>query len=186
MNKKSLWAIFPMLLLCFCFAQCKKTKQAKPKTELEKLPPETQTGANTFGCLLNGKTFTPGGGGLFYRVIKVQYDPTFEGGKLGISAERIQGNTNSIYISIGGDSINSIGYYSLSYKTRFKVYYDNSENQCEFSTFSPPPLKFISGRMNITKFDKTERILSGTFEFKVLPSMCDTLTATDGRFDVKY
>jgi len=28
---------------------------------LEQLPPATQTGANTFGCLLNGEAWTPSG-----------------------------------------------------------------------------------------------------------------------------
>jgi hypothetical protein len=167
-------------------ASCKKNKPAKPKTELEKLPPITQTGANTFGCLLNGKAFTPGGGGILYRVLKVQYDPTFEGGKLGITAERVFKNSNSIYINIAGDSINTVGTYPLFYKSRYMVYYVNSENHCEFSTSTPPSLTFISGNMKITKFDKNTRIISGTFEFKVLPFMCDTIIATDGRFDVNY
>ena len=43
----------------FMGASCKKNKPQK--TELEKLPPVTQTGANTFGCLINGKAFTPKG-----------------------------------------------------------------------------------------------------------------------------
>src|SRR5258705_5883613 len=37
---------------------CNKN-QPKPKTELEKLPPATQTGAYTFGCLVNGKAWVP-------------------------------------------------------------------------------------------------------------------------------
>lgn len=36
---------------------CKKNKLS----ELDKLPPATQTGANTFGCLVNGKAYLPGG-----------------------------------------------------------------------------------------------------------------------------
>jgi len=31
--------------------------QPRPKTELEKLPAATQTGAYTFGCLVNGKAW---------------------------------------------------------------------------------------------------------------------------------
>ena len=40
-----------------------------PKTELEKLPPATQTGKNTFGCLVNGRAWLPtsefGSNGIF-------------------------------------------------------------------------------------------------------------------------
>src|SRR5690606_10158538 len=32
-------------------------KVSKPKTELEKLPPATQEGKNTFGCLVDGKAW---------------------------------------------------------------------------------------------------------------------------------
>ncbi len=61
MRNKKLWPLCAAVLLTFSFAQCKK-HHPPPKTELEKLPPITQTGANTFGCLLNGVAFTPGGG----------------------------------------------------------------------------------------------------------------------------
>ncbi|MBS1557911.1 MAG: hypothetical protein JST69_04210 [Bacteroidetes bacterium] len=42
-----------MLLLASC--DLFKKNDPKPLTELEKLPPATQTGKNTFGCLVNGK-----------------------------------------------------------------------------------------------------------------------------------
>ena len=38
---------------------CKKTDSLE--AELAKLPPITQTGANTFGCLVNGKAYIPSG-----------------------------------------------------------------------------------------------------------------------------
>lgn len=47
-------AILLLLLTTLFFFQCRKHK-----SELEKLPPETQTGAEAFGCLVNGKVFTP-------------------------------------------------------------------------------------------------------------------------------
>ncbi len=37
------------------FASCKK--ESTPQDELSKLPPATQTGANTFSCLVNGKAW---------------------------------------------------------------------------------------------------------------------------------
>lgn len=183
MNNKSLWAICPILFLCFCFAQCKKNKPTK--TELEKLPPITQTGANTFGCLLNGVAYTPGGGGIGW-VLKVHYDPTFEKGVLDITTRRIFDNNKSIFISIGGDSINTIGIYPLRYPSNFKIFYSDNRSNCEFTTIDPPPPPFISGSLSIAKFDNVNRIISGVFEFKVLPFACDTITATNGRFDVKY
>ena len=46
--------IFLSLAFTMC---CKKTDSLD--AELAKLPPITQTGANTFGCLVNGKAVTP-------------------------------------------------------------------------------------------------------------------------------
>jgi len=51
-----------ILLLTISFfllsSSCKKNKPTNP---VDQLPPETQTGANTFGCLINGEVFKPGG-----------------------------------------------------------------------------------------------------------------------------
>ena len=42
------------MLMLLCAASCKKPKPSTALTEIEKLPPITQTGANTFGCLVDG------------------------------------------------------------------------------------------------------------------------------------
>ncbi|TXT34444.1 MAG: hypothetical protein FD136_331 [Chitinophagaceae bacterium] len=39
-------------------SSCRKNKPVNP---IDQLPPETQTGANTFGCLVDGGVFKPGG-----------------------------------------------------------------------------------------------------------------------------
>ena len=50
-----------LLLVTFAISCCNKGDDDQPKTELEKLPPATQTGANTAGCLVNGVAFLPKG-----------------------------------------------------------------------------------------------------------------------------
>ena len=53
----SIKTILPLLL--FLFIGCSgDDDSANP---LDQLPPATQTGANTFGCLINGEPFTPKG-----------------------------------------------------------------------------------------------------------------------------
>ena len=47
-----------ILITALALSYCDKDDN-KPKTELEKLPPATQTGAQTFGCLIDGKAFVP-------------------------------------------------------------------------------------------------------------------------------
>ena len=49
-----------LLFATFSFSQCKK----KSTNPIDELPPETQTGANTFGCLVDGKAFKPAGNGF--------------------------------------------------------------------------------------------------------------------------
>jgi hypothetical protein len=39
---------------------CKKNNNSN-NSPIDQLPPATQIGANTFGCLINGQAFTPGG-----------------------------------------------------------------------------------------------------------------------------
>ena len=48
-----------LLLTTFALSCCNKDDD-KPIAEIDKLPPATQTGANTVGCLLDGKAFLPG------------------------------------------------------------------------------------------------------------------------------
>ena len=81
---------------------------------LDRLPPATQTGQYTFGCLLNGQSWTPLGfdGSSNYSVV---YDPTYKLGTLNIAAYRYtDSNSNSNQtIGIFSDSMKSVGRYKL-------------------------------------------------------------------------
>lgn len=52
-----------LLLAVFAFfVSCNKDDDPTPEpqiSEIDKLPPATQTGANKVGCLVNGKAFLP-------------------------------------------------------------------------------------------------------------------------------
>src|SRR5688572_8072475 len=47
------------LIMAFTLNACHNDD--KPVAEIDKLPPATQTGANTIGCLVNGKALVPYG-----------------------------------------------------------------------------------------------------------------------------
>ena len=173
--------IIASCLLVFVTTGCKKEKTTKVKTELEKLPPITQTGANNFGCLVNGKAWIPGGGGVFDEVISVQYDPTFEGGSLSIRARKITNEAN-VTLTLNGDSINTVGSYPLLLHSQFNVVFSDQIN-CNFHTYYDNP---ISGVLNISLFDRSKRIISGTFSFNISTSECGLIQATEGRFDLKF
>ena len=188
MKNKQLMPLCIAILLCFCFAQCKKTKTDIPKTELEKLPPITQTGANTFGCLVDGVAWLPNGsrpqnGGSN---IQVYVDPTFQGGRLSITGH--QYNSPGSDISIGSANCTSTGLFNLTMSSNASSYYKTilGSLPCQLSSTDAGTYKV--GFLDVTKYELNSGIFSGTFEFKLYnsQSLCgDTIRVTNGRFDVK-
>lgn len=172
--------------LCSIFAGCKKDKTDTPLTELEKLPPITQTGANTFGCLVDGVAWLPNGSRPQYGGPNpdVYVDPTFQGGHFGITAHQYKNFQSQV--GFGSGQYTNGGVYdiglplqSISY-TRFL----NTLNTCEFSSFDPGTYR--RGFFNISRYDLANGIFSGTFESTIKSQACgDTIRITNGRFDVK-
>lgn len=142
-----------------------------------------QGGLNTFGCLINGKAFVPGGGGILSNTLSVQYDPKFQGGKLSIVARNYPDATNFYGVGILGDSIKTTGTFSLQLHSKYVITYVDTRVNCNFHTYYDMP---IAGELIITRFDTITRIISGTFTFKVTTSSCGIIDGTEGRFDVKY
>ena len=181
MNYKLLRALSPLLCLCFCFAQCKKTSS----TQEDQLPPATQTGANTFGCRINGKVYiTKGYSGTGTPNPHVSYDIGLNGlPYFGIDAIQFSKNNESEgQVIVAFQSITTPKTYvypiDFNFSTRWK--YINSCGTIDFDTATK---KWGSGQ--ITKYDLTNGIISGTFNFKFKTLSCDTVFVTDGRFDYK-
>jgi hypothetical protein len=152
---------------------CDFLSKDEPKTELEKLPPATQEGKNTFGCLLNGKAW----------VIEssIGADAIAQQGLLSVAAEsRFEGSQSfAMYVN---DPI-SIGIeYSLVELSNSRVgftWIKKNNDVCDYSEIDT-----VSGYILITKFDKANLIVSGIFEFTTETIDCEKLTVTDGRFDL--
>ncbi len=49
-----------LLIIPLTFSCCNNDDDNPPTNPVDQLPPATQTGANTFGCLLDGELFLPG------------------------------------------------------------------------------------------------------------------------------
>ena len=90
---KNLFLITSFVLL---ISSCKKSKPSNP---IDQLPPETQTGANTFGCLVNGEVFKPGGAQLSGGSLSCNYQ--FLNGGYYFRLAAISNNTNGSGKSIG-------------------------------------------------------------------------------------
>jgi len=151
--------------------------QPKPKTELEKLPAATQTGAYTFGCLVNGKAW----------VTRTTIDASAinQLGMLQIGAEIQTSSVNQTMFVFIKDSIVSVKSYSFDDKARqYSLFSDYTDlnNPCEFYADGING----DGRLSVTKFDQTKLIVSGTFSFTAWTARCDTIKVTEGRFDLHY
>ena len=180
MKKFSLIAV----CLCFLFITANSCKKDKP-TEIEKLPAATQTGANTYGCLVNGKAFLPYTNCSFIcdPPLQFTYNPGRFGGQFAVRVE------NSVFkstIIFGLDSVITAGRFNYSQinnkSVRFS--YRPSNNVCILSTIIDSQVS-ATGYVDILKFDLLQGIISGTFEFTLSKTGCETINITDGRFDAK-
>jgi hypothetical protein len=147
----------------------------------EKLPPITQEGKNTFGCLVNGKIWIPKGKVASTSNLDASYDPSYRGGLFDVDAYRTTDSEDSnIYLYMSG--VTTSGSYDLCCLEIGSVLFDYSLN-CYFDRDASI---YRAGELVITKFDLTKRIVSGTFGFKAYKPGCDTVKVTDGRFDMKF
>ena len=167
------------IISIFCFAQCKKNKP-----DSNGLPAATQEGKNTLGFLLNGQPWIPLGFNGTAN-LSIDFDPGFNNGVVGIAAYRILSNNVKETFGIGiTDSLNflvpkyTIGLSNKSlYRVRFGRY-------CSF--FSTDSNTNVSGMISISKLDRTNKIVAGTFNATLSKDGCDTIEITEGRFDMKY
>jgi len=171
-------------------SQCRK-KDAPPAKPEDQLPPATQTGAGTFGCLLNGQPWTPKGFNGSPNIL-VTYDPTYKGGNLDLRTYRYLGNTGkSQYIRFGGDQIDKIGTYVFTIPTNptipnpYTVYYSDDSKSSPCNNFFLISGTTATGQLVVTRLDKPQGIISGTFSFTLAQPGCDTIKITQGRFDSK-
>lgn len=169
----------------FIGAGCKKNKT---KTELEKLPAITQSGANTFGCLINGKAWAPNGFHIqpnFFVIV----DPGYKDGNVDIRAYRI-GDGIREDISLGSDSIKSAGTFKISDYSRAGFYFSKSTANLskDFCEIFNGGIFRRNGFIKIVKYDLINGIISGEFEIQMINKDCgygDTIKITNGRFDYK-
>jgi len=183
-NYKSL--ILVLLSAALLAASCKKNKVQDTRTELEKLPPITQTGANTFGCLVDGKAWLPNGskpqtGGPN---IQIYVDPTFQGGAFYVTGHQYNNFQSQITFGSGGCTSGGLFDAALPLQAISYTRFLNTVNTCEFSSSNSG--SYRQGFFNISRYDLTNSIFSGTFEFTIKSQSCgDTIRITNGRFDVK-
>lgn len=150
----------------------------KDENDNLKLPPATQTGARTFGCLVDGKVFGHNDGVIncFYQLIEGGY-------YFGISAE---GNITPKYIHILGNQVSIVQGESYPLSTEddgnfFALAAFEEANDAGYTD------EIYQGELTITKFDLQTNIISGTFWFDIPhPITGDTVEIREGRFDTYF
>ena len=163
----------------------------KELTPLEQLPPATQTGANTFGCVVNGKAFTPKGSSLAGPILQANYQliyaPSPTGYILGITG-RDRSTDEITSISIGFDSL------AAEEGKKYQLTTISKGNAGGQYGLYPPIGSYqifqtnntATGELWIKRFDLSNQIVSGTFWFDAINSNGQKVEVREGRFDVRY
>ncbi|MDP1763189.1 MAG: DUF6252 family protein [Sediminibacterium sp.] len=172
-------------------SSCRKNKPVNP---IDQLPPETQTGANTFGCLVDGEVFKPGGAQL-------------SGGSLGCNYQFLGTGANGGYyfrlsgVKGSGNNQTAVGLFTDSLKIQEGVKYllDSSEKGKAYSHYSnlangssqnewfyKTKKTNFGGELWIKKLDTVNQIVSGTFWFDAVNANGQKVQIREGRFDVRY
>jgi hypothetical protein len=179
-NIKLLLAAVSVMTL-FTFSQCKKNKTEEPQ-----LPPETTTGAMTFGCKVNGQIFLPKDGngrpGLYVQYVNLGNVP--DGGwHLNIPAYNYSTNKG---VSIETDSLLLVEGMTYQFKTTIGTanafYLENIPNGVNVYQ----KLDNDAGSLIVKRHDPIQRILSGSFSFIGTDGNGIKINITEGRFDIRY
>ena len=188
LNPKSFTFYLLLSLLLTTSMKCKKDE-----TGIEALPPSTQEGKNTFGCLVNGEAFTPKGSNLGGPVLSSFYQysntSTAQGYFFNVSAIRVNGSGN------GTEGVNINTNNKTIIEGQKYVLENGPENGQIYGsygiTISTKSNEFITkgsykGELFLSKFDKSKQIASGTFWFDAVNEKGEKVEVREGRFDVKY
>ncbi len=172
--------ILTAVLSIFLFASCKK--------QITELPPATQTGAHTFGAMVNGQFWMPQGFG------PLPANDILEARMIGndviINARNFASSPNETEFELRIHGVTAPGTYLLNTNVTHPsggvsyAYYvkRNLTPQNEWLTSATS-----TGSVTITRMDTVNLIVSGTFQFNMMNinNAPEPLAVTEGRFDVK-
>jgi hypothetical protein len=191
MKKIIIFATFSLLLLAL-IASCRKDNLEPgiypAPIDYTVLPPATQTGANTFGCLVDGEVWVPRVPllAVTYRDIEAtvwEKDGSGAGSIICNLVDIEKKQDNWLQMTFPSTHFNPTTSCSpdvgLFMKIRLKSgYYYRSDI-----------MKSDTNCIHVTKIDSVNNFVSGTFAFTLYRdsiNLNDKVVITDGRFDLKY
>jgi hypothetical protein len=164
-------------------ASCKKEK-----TGVDGLPPATQAGAMTFGCLVNGEVFIPKGDftgapakqcnygilpgttTLYFSVSGSEKSNSSNVLKVSLRSTNVELKTGTTIPLVNGSDGEASGSYFI---------FSQQDNEYKTNTAS-------KGEFKVTLFDATKRIIAGTFWFDAVNAQGEKVEVRKGRFDMKF
>lgn len=184
---------FIILFFLVTSLSCCDKDDDKPIAEIDKLPPPTQIGANTAGCLVNGESFLPNNQSVQPLVCNYLDGQNFS---LGISNKK-NGIYYKVYIYIGNTNLQVGQTYQLSNEidSKFGEYYIQyplpNFYELHYKTKSS-----VIGELKITHHDFDNATISGTFwydakfdyayNFDGNVNQEEIFQIREGRFDMEY
>lgn len=170
---------FLLLLTAITLIGCSKDDK-QSQDPLSQLPPATQIGANTFGCLLDGEAFIPRGGQnpldcvyqlingeRFFNVQGNKEDTDFNLIRISLSTKAKELEEGETYLLIENEVGNAYARYSYNTNATF-----TSQTN--------------SGTLTITKLDLDNQIVSGIFSFDIIDFEGNLRQIRNGRFDMRF
>ena len=168
-----------LILLAFTFACSNNDDEKTPNTNpIDQLPPATQVGANTFGCLLDGEVFKPGTGP---NPLDCVYQFVDGGYYFSLQANRRDADNNLIGLGCSTQNLQIFEGQTYHLKERID---NNAYGKFFFNIDFTYTDAIQTGELTITKL--TNQIVSGTFWFDVEDQNGVVHQIREGRFDMKY
>jgi hypothetical protein len=142
------------------------------------LPPATQTGAGTFGCLVNGEPFVDNSGffNCFYQLVDGEY-------YFGIQAENLVNGIDLVGLGSNGREITINNVISLNQNLPDNFYGGVSVTNLGGNIRTSNN----GGSIMFTRFTTNPNIVSASFAFTIIdPNTGVVYEITEGRFDAQF
>ena len=175
------------LLFLLFFASLSLNLKCKKENNEPQLPPETQTGAFTFGCKINGKIYTASGKEGFLSNESVYYALRASDSAIFI---KIRNSAQKFCLDITIKYNGNLGVYNISSWPYNGTFQDNSNGTIPGSDNLFETSSNFTGKVNIKFFNggvnpiNTGTILSGAFEMDAANANGQQIKVTEGRFDI--
>jgi hypothetical protein len=172
--------IITFLFITTFLTCCNKDGNPTTTNPVDQLPPATQTGANTFGCLLDGQVFKPGltnnSYNCFYQFVDGSY-------YFSLQANRRDSNNNLVRLGCSTQRLQIFEGQIYQLKERID---GNANGKYFFNLDFVYTTSTEVGELKITKLDFTNNIVSGTFWYDVRDNQGVVHQIRDGRFVMQF